>query len=98
MAHNRERAMATLEARPSLPSHVRIQFDPIRQATSVLAPEKVFWPNEISLDILRKCSGNRTVAEIIAELATEYEADPADISGDIISFLQEWSDNLLVRL
>jgi pyrroloquinoline quinone biosynthesis protein D len=82
---------------PSLPGHVRIQYDPVRQAYAVLAPEKVFWPNEISLDILRKCDGARPVGEIAAELAVEYEADEADVAADVTEFLQEWCDKLLVR-
>ena len=54
---------------PSLPKHVRIQFDPVRQAFAILSPEKVFWPNEISLDILRRCDGRSSVAKIVADLA-----------------------------
>ena len=57
MTAPRERAMVSLRSVPSLPKHVRIQFDPVRQAFAVLSPERVFWPNEISLDILRRCDG-----------------------------------------
>jgi pyrroloquinoline quinone biosynthesis protein D len=91
------RTLVTMASMPSLPRHVRIQYDPVRQAYAVLGPEKVFWPNEISLDILRKCDGARPVSEIVAELAAEYEADEEDVAADVIEFLQEWSDKLLVR-
>lgn len=93
-----ERAMVTPQSRPSLPRHVRIQFDPVRQAFAVLSPESVFWPNEISLDILRRCDGHSTVSRIIADLADEYEADEEDVAADVAAFLQEWSDRLLVKL
>jgi pyrroloquinoline quinone biosynthesis protein D len=83
---------------PSLPQHVRIQFDPVRQAFAVLSPEKVFWPNEISLDILRRCDGRATVDKIVADLAAEYDADEIDVAADVTAFLQEWSDKLLVKL
>ena len=83
---------------PSLPKHVRIQFDPVRQAFAVLSPEKVFWPNEISLDILRRCDGRSSVSRIIAELAAEYDAPQDDVAADVTAFLQEWSDKLLVKL
>ena len=73
----RERAMVSLRSAPSLPKHVRIQFDPVRQAFAVLSPERVFWPNDISLDILRRCDGGSTVRQIIADLAAEYDADEA---------------------
>jgi pyrroloquinoline quinone biosynthesis protein D len=94
----RERAIVSLQSAPSLPRHVRIQYDPVRQAFALLSPEKVFWPNEISLDILRRCDGRSTVERIIADLAADYDADPQDVAADVIAFLQEWSDKLLVKL
>ena len=36
----RERAVISMHSTPSLPKHVRIQFDPVRQAYAVLSPEK----------------------------------------------------------
>lgn len=94
----RQRALVSPLSRPFLPKHVRLQYDPVRQAFAVLAPEKVLWPNDVSLDILRRCDGQATVSEIIAGLAQEYNADAADVSDDVVAFLQEWSDKLLVRL
>ncbi|PBB17919.1 pyrroloquinoline quinone biosynthesis peptide chaperone PqqD [Mesorhizobium sp. WSM4313] len=94
----RERAIVSLRSAPSLPRHVRIQYDPVRQAFAVLSPEKVFWPNEISLDILRRCDGRSTVERIIADIAADYDSDPEDVAADVIAFLQEWSDKLLVKL
>jgi pyrroloquinoline quinone biosynthesis protein D len=93
-----ERALVSDRSVPSLPRHVRIQFDPVRQAFAVLSPEKVFWPNEISLDILRRCDGQANVSRIIADLAAEYDAEEADVAADVTAFLQEWSDQLLVKL
>ncbi|MDX8497985.1 pyrroloquinoline quinone biosynthesis peptide chaperone PqqD [Mesorhizobium sp. VK4C] len=94
----RERTVVSLRSVPSLPKHVRIQYDPVRQAFAVLSPEKVFWPNEISLDILRRCDGQSTVGHIIADLAADYDADQEAVAVDVIAFLQEWSDKLLVKL
>lgn len=94
----RERAFVSPGSMPALPKHVRIQYDPLRQAFAVLSPEKVFWPNDISLDILRHCDGRSTVEQIIAALAKDYDADAADVADDVLAFLQEWSDKLLVKL
>ncbi|MGT2466740.1 pyrroloquinoline quinone biosynthesis peptide chaperone PqqD [Mesorhizobium atlanticum] len=94
----RERAIVSSRSAPSRPRHVRIQYDPVRQAFAVLSPEKVFWPNEVSLDILRRCDGQSTVERIIADLAADYDADPQAVAADVIAFLQEWSDKLLVKL
>ncbi|MER8367803.1 MULTISPECIES: pyrroloquinoline quinone biosynthesis peptide chaperone PqqD [unclassified Mesorhizobium] len=94
----RERAMVSPQSVPSLPKHVRIQYDPVRQAFAVLSPEKVFWPNDISLDILRRCDGRSTVGHIIAGLAADYDAEQEAVAADVVAFLQEWSDKLLVKL
>ena len=98
MTAPRERALLSPNSVPSLPKHVRIQYDPVRQAFAVLSPEKVFWPNEISLDILRRCDGRSTVGHIVAGLAADYNAQAEDVEADVIAFLQEWSDKLLVKL
>lgn len=94
----RERALVSPRSVPSLPKHVRIQYDPVRQAFAVLSPEKIFWPNDISLDILRHCDGRSTVGNIVADLAADYDAEQAAVAADVIAFLQEWSDKLLVKL
>ena len=94
----RERAMVLPHVVPALPKHVRIQYDPVRQAFAVLSPENVFWPNEISLEILRRCDGGATVEKIVADLAREYNAPEEEVAADVAAFLQEWSDKLLVKL
>ena len=98
MSAPRVRSLVSPDSEPSLPKHVRIQYDPVRQAYAVLSPEKVFWPNDISLDILRRCDGRSTVGHIITELAADYDAEEEAVAADVIAFLQEWSDKLLVRL
>jgi pyrroloquinoline quinone biosynthesis protein D len=97
MTSGRERAIVSERSVPRLPRHVRVQFDPVRQAYAVLSPEKVFWPNEISLDILNRCDGEMTVGEIVADLARGYDAPEKEVMDDVVAFLQEWSDKLLVR-
>ncbi|RUW18316.1 PqqD family protein, partial [Mesorhizobium sp. M1E.F.Ca.ET.041.01.1.1] len=48
--------------------------------------------------ILRRCDGRSTVGHIIADLASDYDADQEAVAADVIAFLQEWSDKLLVKL
>ncbi|WP_417670185.1 pyrroloquinoline quinone biosynthesis peptide chaperone PqqD [Roseibium sp.] len=93
----RTRAKITDTTCPVLPSHVHLRRDPLRQKWVVLAPEKVLWPDDISADILSRCDGRKTVAQIVDGLSTDYNAPPEQIRPDVIGFLQEWSDRLLVR-
>lgn len=92
------RRMATGVSRPTLPRHVRLHFDPVRQAWALLSPEKILWPDETSLAILRRCDGSAGVDTIADELAREYGADAETVRADVVAFLQDWSDRMVVRL
>jgi pyrroloquinoline quinone biosynthesis protein D len=94
----RSRAIVSMQSRPALRRHVRLQYDGVREAWALLSPEKIFWPNEVSLDILQLCDGRHSVAQMIALLADQYTAEQEDIAPDISAFLQEWSDKFLVSL
>lgn len=93
-----QRPLADVGSRPSLPRHVRMHFDPHRNAFALLSPEKVLWPDEISLAILRRCDGRSEAGVIARELAGEYGADEAEVRADVLAFLQDWSDRMVVRL
>ncbi len=98
MEMRRERVMLSAQSKPALKRHARLQYDPVRAAWALLSPERVFWPNEVSLDILRLCDGQHTVTQIIELLADQYDMPATDIGPDVDMFLQEWSDRFLVTL
>jgi len=92
----RQRLEIRSASKPHLPCHVRLQFEPVRQAWALLSPEKVMWPDEVSHDILKRCDGITTVDQMICELAAEYDAPEETIRGDVLGFLQTWADRKLV--
>jgi pyrroloquinoline quinone biosynthesis protein D len=94
----RVRTVLSMHSKPVLKRHVRLQYDKVRAAWALLSPERVFWPNEVSLDILRLCDGRHSVAQMIVLLGDQYGADEAEIAPDVTGFLQEWSDKFLVTL
>jgi pyrroloquinoline quinone biosynthesis protein D len=98
MASARIRAITTEESTPKFPHHVRLTFDEVRRKWVVLAPEKVLWPDDVSVDILKLCDGQRTISAIVDELAAAYCGDREVITRDVMEFIQEWSDNLLLKL
>jgi pyrroloquinoline quinone biosynthesis protein D len=59
--------------RPRLAPHVRLTFDPARGRHVLLAPETVSVLNGTGAAILGLCDGERTVAEIVAELRGLYD-------------------------
>ncbi|POF30548.1 pyrroloquinoline quinone biosynthesis peptide chaperone PqqD [Roseibium marinum] len=93
----RTRVVITSASRPLVPPHVHLRFDDLRGKWVVLAPEKVLWPDEIGADILGRCTGAATVSDIVGGLAEDYDAPAEQIAPDVLAFLQEWCDRLLLR-
>ncbi len=81
---------------PKMPTHVRLQFDQLRQKWVVLAPERVLWPDDVSVDILKLCDGSLTLDAIVERLAQDYGAERSVISADVSEFLQDWADQRLL--
>ncbi len=63
---------------PRFAPGVRLQEDKARGRWIVMAPERMFIPDEIALEILRLVDGARDEASIVAALAEKFAA-PADI-------------------
>lgn len=93
-----QRAIATLASTPELPRHVRLHHDTVRDRWVALAPERIVELDERSLAVLRLCDGSRTVQALAGELAKAYDAPEDVIADDVLAFVQEWSDRLLVHL
>ena len=98
MRPQRQRILLSAECKPMLKPHVRLQYDPVRSAWAVLSPEKVFWPDEVSLDILRLCDGLHSVIQMLEDLSMQYDAPIEVMTADVETFLQDWSDRSLVAL
>jgi pyrroloquinoline quinone biosynthesis protein D len=96
-AAQRTRTMITAQSQPSLPAHIKLRHDAGRGRWHVLAPERVFEPDPIAVEILKRCDGATTVAAIAEILAKEYNAPLADIQADTISMLQELADKGVVK-
>ena len=78
-----------LPDRPRLAPGVRLHFDTTRDAWVLLAPERVIETEGPASEILRRCDGTRTVAQIVDELAAVYTADRDVIADDVSDILAE---------
>lgn len=65
-------------SRPRLAPHVRLSYDQSRQRYVLLTPEAVTVLNDTGAAVVNLCDGQRTLAEIVAELAPRYQRVPAD--------------------
>ena len=55
----------------------------------LLGPERVIETEGPASEILRRCDGSRTVGQIVDELAVLYNAERAEIAGDVNDMLAE---------
>ncbi|MBA2565036.1 MAG: pyrroloquinoline quinone biosynthesis peptide chaperone PqqD, partial [Gemmatimonadetes bacterium] len=69
----------TAGMRPRLSRKVRMQWDEARQQPMLLYPEGLLLLNPGAQAVLELCDGQRTLAEIAAELATRFD------SSDVVS-------------
>ncbi len=74
-------------SRPRLPRGVRLKHDEVRGEWLLLAPERVIKANPVARAVLERCSGSATLAEIVADLASTFDAPEARIEADVRSLL-----------
>ncbi len=93
----RTRTIINAASKPGLPHHIRLRHDAGRGRWHVLAPERVFEPDAIAVEILKRCDDQKTVQSIAEELASEYNAPIENILADVIAMLQELADKGVVK-
>ena len=91
------RTMITGDSRPELPRHIKMRHDAGRGRWIILAPERVFDPDETAVAVLKLCDGQRSVSEIATILSQEYQAPVEEITNDIVAMLQDLSDKGVVK-
>lgn len=94
----RTRAIASPESIPALPRHIKLRHDPGRGRWILLAPERVFEPDDTAVEVLKLCDGARSVRDIATQLAADYNAPLAEIEGDIVQMVQDLADKGVLRV
>src|SRR3954462_10281247 len=79
-------------SRPVLPRHAKLKYDEMRKVWVILAPERVLAPDEIAVEVLQLCDGERNVGEMADQLAAKYAAPREAILADVIVMLQDLAD------
>jgi pyrroloquinoline quinone biosynthesis protein D len=92
-----QRTVISADSKPFLPRHIKLRQDAARGTWTILAPERVFTPDDIAVAVLQLCDGARAVDAIAAELAAAYAAPKERILGDVVSMLQDLADKGVVK-
>jgi len=83
---------------PRLRRGVRMVDSPAQGGTVLLAPERVFKPDAIAIEILKRCDGVATVAALADNLAAAFNAPRDRVLADVKTLLGSLADKQLLEL
>ncbi|MEO7026381.1 MAG: pyrroloquinoline quinone biosynthesis peptide chaperone PqqD [Caulobacteraceae bacterium] len=83
---------------PRLRPGVKFRFDAARAAWVLLAPERVFQPDAVASEVLRRVDGERTLGAIIDDLADAFSAARPTIAADVAAMLRDLAGKGVVSL
>jgi pyrroloquinoline quinone biosynthesis protein D len=78
-------AEAALEARPRVGARFRLQWEEAQKAWVLLFPEGMVKLNGPAGEIMKRCDGVRSVAQIVADLEAAFGRP--DLQKDVLAFL-----------
>ncbi|WP_025372150.1 pyrroloquinoline quinone biosynthesis peptide chaperone PqqD [Advenella mimigardefordensis] len=78
--------MPDLPEKPQLSRLFRLQYEKAQNAYVLLYPEGMVKLNDSAAEILRRCDGDRTIAQIVADLEQSFAT--TGLQNDVESFLQ----------
>ena len=93
--------MATLDSasRPRLAARARLRWDQPGNRYMLLFPEAALALNQSAGETLKLCDGNRTVDEIVNELAVRFGDEPrATIAEHVLELLTRISNRGLLEM
>lgn len=67
----------------------RLRFDRVRQAWVILAPERLFLPDEQAVEVLRLVDGMRTFEAIVDDLCSRFAAPREVVTADVAAMLDD---------
>ena len=71
---------------PKIGRHFRIQWEEAQKAYVLLYPEGMVKLNQSAGEILKRCDGERRVAEIARDLEQAFNAP--DLTADVLAFIE----------
>ncbi len=87
------------EAKPRLPRGVRLVHNEAQGGWVLLAPERVFKADAVAVEILKRCTGEATIAAIVDDLALAFTGAPRErIHADVVTLIGGLADKKLLEL
>jgi pyrroloquinoline quinone biosynthesis protein D len=84
-------------ARPRLVRGVRLAHNEAQGGWVLLAPERVFKADPITVEILKRCTGEATLEAIVDDLTKAFTAPRERIHADVAKLLSTLADKRLLE-
>ncbi|MGI9509948.1 MAG: pyrroloquinoline quinone biosynthesis peptide chaperone PqqD [Geminicoccaceae bacterium] len=88
----------TDDAIPSLPQGVELRFDPAANAWTVSVPARVVTPDDIAIEVLKRCDGRTSIKAIVDELAQAFSASPDQVTADVEAMLADLMEQGMIEV
>ena len=86
------------DAKPKLPRGVRLTHNEAQGGWVLLAPERVFKADPIAAEIVKRCTGEATVDDIVDDLARTFNAPRERIMIDVSAMLSGLVEKRLMEI
>jgi pyrroloquinoline quinone biosynthesis protein D len=90
--------MISLGSRAQLAKKARLREDKVGRRWMLIYPEGGLQLNGTGTEVLKRCSGTKTVSEIVEELGTLYQRPPSAIEAEVLGFLSALLVKRLITL
>jgi len=90
--------MIAPDAKPKLPRGVRLTHNEAQGGWVLLAPERVFKAEGPAHEIIKRCTGEATLREIVDDLAKTFNAPPDRVETDVTAMLSGLVDKRLIEV
>jgi pyrroloquinoline quinone biosynthesis protein D len=85
-----------LASRPSLAPHARIKIDAASGDPVLLFPEGLLILNSTAYEIVRRCTGEVTVGELLRALGEEFDVEESVLRDDVFENLEQLREKNLI--
>ncbi len=75
------------DAQPKLSRRFRLQYEPAQTRWVLLYPEGMVQLNDSAAEILKRCDGERSMAQIVGELEAAFAVQ--DIAAQVQALIEE---------
>ena len=86
------------DAKPRLPRGVRLTHNEAQGGWVLLAPDRIFKADAVAAEILKRCTGEATLAAIVDDLAAAFNAPRERILADVSKLLRGLAEKKLLEL